>query len=194
MIHHLNGRLTEKSPTYAIIECNGVGYFLHISLITSQRIGDSENCKLLVHEVIREDAHELYGFAEESEREAFRRLISVSGVGASTARMILSSLSTEELVSVVMQKDVDAFKRIKGIGAKTAQRIIVDLHDKFPGEMGTLEKVVPGGNTLKTEALTALSSLGFDKTKANKTLDSILKTEADSISVEELIKLALKKL
>ncbi|MCH2198309.1 MAG: Holliday junction branch migration protein RuvA [Flavobacteriales bacterium] len=194
MIHHLRGRLTEKTPTHAIIECGGVGYLLHITLNTAQRLPNDESCMLLVHEVIREDAHELYGFLEEGEREAFRRLVSVSGVGANTARMILSSLTPADLVNVILSKDVDSLKGIKGIGAKTAQRIIVDLHDKFPaGDLG-IEKIAPGDNTVKIEALTALSSLGFDRTKAEKTLDKILKTEGSSISVEELIKLALKQL
>lgn len=193
MIHHINGRLIEKSPTHCIIECNGVGYFLHVSLYTASRVQD-ENCKLLVHEVIREDAHELFGFIDAGEREAFRKLLSVSGVGASTARMILSSLEPNELVGVILSKDVDTFKNIKGIGAKTAQRIIVDLHDKFSGDDSIAEKVVSGGNSVKIEALSALSSLGFDKTKASKTLDIILKTEGTAISVEELIKKALKQL
>ena len=161
MIHHINGRLIEKSPTHCIIECGGVGYFLHVSLYTASRVQD-ENCKLLVHEVIREDAHELFGFIDAGEREAFRKLLSVSGVGASTARMILSSLEPNELVSVILSKDVDTFKNIKGIGAKTAQRIIVDLHDKFSGDDSIAEKVVSGGNSVKLEALSALSSLGFD--------------------------------
>ena len=193
MIHHINGRLIEKSPTHCIIECNGVGYFLHVSLYTASRVQD-ENCKLLVHEVIREDAYELFGFIDAGEREAFRKLLSVSGVGASTARMILSSLEPNELVGVILSKDVDTFKNIKGIGAKTAQRIIVDLHDKFSGDDSIAEKVVSGGNSVKIEALSALSSLGFDKTKASKTLDIILKTEGTAISVEELIKKALKQL
>ncbi|MFT4682583.1 MAG: Holliday junction DNA helicase RuvA [Flavobacteriales bacterium] len=193
MIHHINGKLVEKSPTHCVIECGGVGYFLHISLYTASRIRD-EACKLLVHEVIREDVHELFGFIDAGEREAFRKLLSVSGVGASTARMILSSLEPSELVGVILSKDVDTFKNIKGIGAKTAQRIIVDLHDKFSGDDSIAEKVLPGGNSVRLEALSALSSLGFDKTKASKTLDIILKTEGTTISVEELIKKALKQL
>lgn len=193
MIHHINGKLIEKSPTHCVIECAGVGYYLHISLYTSSRITD-EACKVLVHEVIREDAHELFGFIDAGEREAFRKLLSVSGVGASTARMILSSLEPNELVGVILSKDVDTFKNIKGIGAKTAQRIIVDLHDKFSGDDSISEKVLPGGNSVRLEALSALSSLGFDKTKASKTLDIILKTEGTAISVEDLIKKALKQL
>lgn len=194
MIHHISGKLTEKSPTHAVIECSGVGYFLHITLTTSAKLPDDERCMLYVHEVIREDAHELYGFSERSEREAFRKLIAVSGVGAGTARMVLSSLSPEDLATAILSGDVNALKNIKGIGAKTAQRILVDLHDKFTLGEELSEKILPTGNTTQNEALSALSSLGFDKTKAQETLDRIVKTEGPDLSVEDLIRSALRQM
>lgn len=194
MINHLRGRITEKSLTHIVVECAGVGYFVHVSLNTTSKLSSEEAGYVLIHEVIREDAHELYGFADEGERQLFRKLISVSGVGANTARMILSSLSASDLVSAILSGDVSALQNVKGIGAKTAQRIIVDLHDKFSGDSDITEKLYVGGNTAIGEALSALSSLGFDKTKAQKTLDSIVKTEGTDISVEDLIKKALKQL
>jgi Holliday junction DNA helicase RuvA len=194
MIHHINGRLVEKSPTHAIIECGGVGYFLHISLTTFSKLPETEACKLYVHEIIREDAHELYGFSDPSEREAFRKLISVSGVGAGTARMVLSSLAPGELASAILGGDVDALKNIKGIGAKTVQRILVDLQGKFGADEDFVEKIIPLGNTAINEALTALSSLGFDRTKAHKTLDRILKAEGPDLPVEELIRQAFRQM
>lgn len=195
MIEYLQGRLAEKTPTYAIIDCGGVGYYVNISLNTFGLMGPEELCKLMIHEVIREDSRTLFGFAEEKERWVFRLLISVSGVGASTARVILSSMSPDEVASSIINGDVGAMKAVKGIGAKTAQRIIVDLHDKIQGGAGPeIEKVAVPGNTMKAEALSALSSLGFDKTKADKTLESILMQEGNNIAVEELIKLALKQL
>lgn len=180
--------------THIVVECAGVGYFVHVSLNTTSKLSSEEAGYVLIHEVIREDAHELYGFADEGERQLFRKLISVSGVGANTARMILSSLSASDLVSAILSGDVSALQNVKGIGAKTAQRIIVDLHDKFSGDSDITEKLYVGGNTAIGEALSALSSLGFDKTKAQKTLDSIVKTEGTDISVEDLIKKALKQL
>lgn len=195
MIHHLRGRLIEKSPTHAIVECNGVGYYVHISVNTFSKLPDEEACMLFTYQVIREDAHQLFGFAEEEERTIFTKLISVSGVGATTGRMIMSSLTPDEVKHAIFSKDVDTIKSIKGIGAKTAQRIIVDLHDKIQKEEGvSFEKVTVGGNSAKSEALTALSSLGFDKAKSEKTLDKILMQEGDTIALEELIKRALKQL
>ena len=145
--------------------------------------------------VIREDSHNLFGFADEDERDVFRKLISVSGVGATTGRMILSSLSPMEVKEAIFNQEVGLIQAVKGIGAKTAQRIIVDLQDKmFKGDSVDLEKVKMGGNTLKLEALSALSSLGFDKKKAEKTLDKLLTQESDNIGLEQLIKLALKQL
>jgi len=195
MIHHLSGRLIEKSPTHAIVECGGVGYFLHISLHTFSQIPDRENCTLFAHQVIRDDAHMLFGFYDKEEREVFLQLISVSGVGATTGRMILSSLSPTEVQHAIMDGDVGLIQKIKGIGAKTAQRIIVDLQDKI-GKTKTAdrEKLVVGGNSARSEALTALSSLGFDKKKTETTVDRILKQAEKELAVEDLIKSALKQL
>ncbi len=192
MIHHLNGRLIEKSPTHAVIECGGVGYFVNISLHTFSALGEDENVRLLTHLVVREDAHTLFGFHQEDERTVFLKLISVSGVGASTGRMIMSSMSPDEVKTAILGGDVKAIQSVKGIGAKTAQRIIVDLQDKIGEVAGGTEIIPLGGNTAKLEALSALSSLGFDKTKANKTLETILKQHGSDQSVEALIKMALK--
>ncbi len=195
MINHLSGKLIEKSPTHAIVECNGVGYKLHISVHTFSSLPDKENCKIFTHLAIREDAHTLYGFYSEEERTVFRKLISVSGVGANTGRMIMSSLSPDEVKHAILNGDSATIKRVKGIGAKTAQRIIIDLQDKIGKiDSGDFEKIQVASNTVKTEALSALFTLGFDKTKANKTLDKILMQEGNNIAVEELIKLALKQL
>ncbi|MFK7755794.1 MAG: Holliday junction branch migration protein RuvA [Flavobacteriales bacterium] len=194
MIEYLKGKLVEKSPTHAVIECNGVGYFLNISVTTFGGLSDDENGFLWIHFIVREDAQVLYGFAEKDERDVFRKLISVSGVGANTARMILSGMTPDEVRSTIQNQNADALKRIKGIGAKSAQRIIVDLHDKIAGVEKNLENVTLLGNSIKNDALVALSSLGFDKTKTDKTLDKIIKSEGSELSVEVLIKLALKQL
>lgn len=193
MITHIQGRLIEKNPAYAIIDCNGVGYYLNISLNTFSKIGTDEFCKLYTHLSIREDAHTLYGFADQEERNVFRLLISVSGVGASTARMILSSLSPAEVQQAIAASDVNTLKNIKGIGAKSAQRIIVDLKDKIGKEDILPDNVTISGNTIKNEALSALITLGFDKKKADKALDKSMK-EVGDVSVEELIKITLKSL
>lgn len=194
MIEYLKGKLIEKSPTHAIIECNGVGYFINISVNTFGLIPESESGLLWIHFIVREDAQILYGFADKDEREVFRKLISVSGVGANTARMILSGMNPDEVRHTILSQDADTLKRIKGIGAKSAQRIIVDLHDKISGTEKNLENVPIAGNSIKNDALIALSSLGFEKTKTDKTLDKIIKANGSMPSVEELIKLALKQL
>ena len=168
---------------------------VNISLNTFSKLGDNEAVRLYTQQIIREDSHTLYGFADEEERDVFRKLISVSGVGASTGRMILSSMSPGELKEAIYHQDVGPIKAVKGIGAKTAQRIIVDLHDKiFKADAVELEKVKVGSNTSKSEALSALASLGFEKSKAEKTLNKILMQEGENIALEELIKLALKQL
>lgn len=194
MIDHIEGKLIEKTPTYAVISCNGVGYMLNISLHTFSNMGDQEHCKLFAHLAIREDAHVLYGFINHSEREVFRKLISVSGVGANTARMILSSLSPEEVVQAVTQGDVPLLKGIKGIGEKSAQRIIVDLKGKLGKETLSPEFFVGQDNTVREEALSALLMLGFSKSPAEKALDKVLKTDGKDQSVEQLIKATLKNL
>jgi Holliday junction DNA helicase RuvA len=192
MYEYLIGKLTEKTPTYAVIDCNGVGYFLNISLTTFEQITNPEACKLYVHLAIREDAHTLYGFYTKGERETFRLLINVSGVGASTARMILSSLNTNEIVDAVMTNNVTTFKNVKGIGEKTAQRIIIDLKGKIDRENISGELFSVSHNTVRVEALTALTLLGFPKNISEKALDKVLKSNEEELSVEALIKLTLK--
>ena len=194
MIHHIEGKLIEKSPTHAILETNGIGYFLNISLITFSKLGTDENCKLYTHLSIKEDAHILYGFAEKSEREIFRQLISVNGVGASTARIMLSSMTAEEITTAIVTSDVNALKSIKGIGAKSAQRIIVDLKDKLGKIDGIEQNILTfANNTNRDEALSALLALGFIKNSVEKILNKVLKAQPD-LDVENLIKEALKNL
>ena len=194
MIHHIKGRLVEKAPTHAIIEANGVGYFLNISLITFSKLGNDENCTLYTHLSIKEDAHTLYGFFEKSEREIFRQLISVNGVGASTARVMLSRLTAEEITAAIVTGDVTTLKGIKGIGAKSAQRIIVDLKDKLGKVEGVEQNILTfANNTTRDEALSALLALGFTKNSVEKVLNKALKTQPE-LDVEDLIKEALKNL
>lgn len=193
MIAQIKGRLIEKTPTFVVIDCSGVGYQLNISLNTFSQLGDDELCMLYTHFVVREDAQLLYGFKEKSERELFRLLISVSGVGSSTAMMILSSLSPEETKSAIISGDVNTLKSVKGIGAKSAQRIIVDLKDKI-GKVENNDKISSfSNNTIKEEALSALVMLGFSKIPAEKALTKIFEQTSD-ITVEELIKRTLKNL
>ncbi|TXB67205.1 Holliday junction branch migration protein RuvA [Vicingus serpentipes] len=193
MIAQIKGRLVEKTPTYVVIDCNGVGYQLNISLNTFSKIGDNESCLLFTHFVVREDAQLLYGFKEKSERELFRLLISVSGVGSSTAMMILSSLSPDETKNAIMTSDVNTLKGVKGIGAKSAERIIVDLKDKIGKVENSDNLSIFSNNTIKDEALSALVMLGFSKGPAEKALTKIVSQTSD-ITVEELIKRTLKNL
>ncbi len=194
MIHHIKGRLVEKAPTHAVVEAGGVGYFLNISLITFSKLGNEENVTLFTHLSIKEDAHTLYGFAEKSEREIFRQLISVNGVGASTARVMLSSMTADEITSAIVTGDVNALKSIKGIGAKSAQRIIVDLKDKLGKVEGVEQNILTfANNTTRDEALSALLALGFTKNSVDKVLNKVLKAQPD-LDVEGLIKEALKNL
>jgi len=196
MITHLNGRLVEKSPTHLVLECAGVGYFLNISLNTYGLIKDQENCMVLTHLAVREDAHTLYGFFDQEERGLFRLLISVSGVGANTARMILSGFTPNELRNIIASGDDATLKRVKGIGAKSAQRIIIDLKDKVLKEIpeSSIKNLLVIDNTLKTEALTALLTLGFDKKRVESVLNKILEKQPAVETVEALIKDALKAL
>ncbi len=195
MINHIDGKLTEKTPTYAVIDCGGVGYLLNISLHTYSKIGDQERCRLLAHLSIREDAHVLFGFADEEERDLFRQLISVSGVGPSTARMILSSMNPTEIRGAIQTGNVAVLKGVKGIGEKSAQRIIVDLKGKLGKDFGEMPATVfAANNKMHEEALTALVMLGFARQAAEKAVDKALKTEGNVVSVEHLIKLALKNL
>ena len=193
MITQLAGQLIEKNPTNIIVDCGGVGYFVNISLHTFGLIKNEERVKIFTHLQVREDAHTLFGFAEKAEREVFRLLIGVSGIGASTARTMLSSLTPQQVTEAISQGDVATIQSVKGIGLKTAQRVIIDLKDKILNVVG-LDEVLPSqGNTQKEEALSALEVLGFNKKQAEKTLDKIFAAQPES-SVEQLIKLALKNL
>lgn len=193
MIAHLQGRLVEKLPTEVVIDCNGVGYQLNISLHTFSLLPDSENIKLFTLLLVKEDSHTLYGFAEKAERELFRLLISVSGVGAGTARIMLSSLVPEQIIQAIGSGDAGTIQSIKGIGAKTAQRVILDLKDKVLKLYDIEEVSVTGNNTNKDEALSALEVLGFNKKMAEKAVDKIVK-EMPAANVETIIKQALKNL
>ncbi|NJB81367.1 Holliday junction branch migration protein RuvA [Wenyingzhuangia aestuarii] len=193
MITHLKGKLVEKNPTYAIVECNGVGYFLNISLHTYSQIPDSELVTLYTQLIVKEDSHTLYGFTSTLEREIFKLLISVSGIGPSIARTMLSSLSTEEIQKALATENVAVIQSVKGIGAKTAQKVIIELKDKIVKTYDMEETSAFVNNSAKEEALSALEVLGFVKRQAEKVVTSILK-ETPDLSVEKLIKLALKKL
>ena len=193
MIAQIKGKLIDKTPTYVVIDCGGIGYEVKISLNTFSQIGEGETCLLYTHFVVREDAQLLYGFKETSERELFRLLISVSGVGSSTAMMILSSLSPSETKQAILNDDVNTLKSVKGIGAKSAERIIIDLRDKIGKVDSGATISLQSNNTVKDEALSALVMLGFGKNPAEKVLDKIVKT-GDDFTVEELIKRALKSL
>jgi len=193
MIDQLSGRLIEFSPAHAVIDCNGVGYYCHITLNTFSQLGSKDHVILKTHLAIREDAHVLYGFSEENERSMFRLLISVSGVGASTGRMILSALSPGEVAAAIANEDVVLLKSIKGIGAKSAQRIIIDLKDKIEKIGVSVDISKDSGNTIKNEALSALVVLGFDKKASDKILDKVMGEES-GLGVDEVIKRALKRL
>lgn len=194
MYSFISGTVVEKNPAFVVLDNQGVGYLINITLNTFTAIGEQERVKLFVHLAIREDAHLLYGFYTEQERSLFLQLITVSGVGCNTARLILSSMTVKEAVDAIVTNNIKMIQSVKGIGAKTAQRIIVDLHDKV-GKMdvGVSENSPAGYNTLKDEALSALMVLGFSKTGIEKTLDKLLK-EMTNPSVEDLIKEALRLL
>jgi len=191
MIAHIEGILESKTTSSVVIDVNGVGYMLNISLNTFESLPAKGKLRLYSHLIVREDAHILFGFAHEEERLMFKQLINVSGVGASTALMILSSMKPFEVITAVGQSDVNAFKSVKGIGLKSAQRIIVDLKGKLDKIETNNEFLSSEGNTYKNEALSALVVLGIDKKKASNTIDEILKNN-DVSSVEELIKMTLK--
>lgn len=193
MYEHIRGKITELTPASATIEANGIGYYINISLNSFSHLQNKEEGKLFLHLSIRDDAHVLYGFATTGEREMFRLLISVSGVGANTARMMLSSLPTAEVQKAICEGDVNTLKGIKGIGAKSAQRIIVDLKDKVESKLDNQEILTPLDNTLKNEALSALEVLGFAKKVSIKAVEKLISANPDS-TVEELIKQALKVL
>ncbi len=194
MYEFIQGKLVEKNPAYAVVEANGVGYLLNISIHTYSLLREDENCRLYTHLVVREDDMLLYGFADTGERELFRQLITVSGVGVNTARIILSSTAPGELVAAIASGDAPLLQRIKGIGAKTAQRIIIDLKDKVSREPFPHEKSGFMHNTKKEEALSGLIILGFPKMLADKALNKIIESEGTGLTVEQLIKHALKVL
>jgi Holliday junction DNA helicase RuvA len=191
MIEYIEGKVRTLTPTSLVLETAGIGYFINISLYTYSQIDGKENIKILIHEVIREDAHQLYGFAASNEREIFRMLLSVSGVGANTARMMLSSVEPSGIEKAILESDVNMLKGIKGIGAKTAQRIIIDLKDKIGKSSDDADLFAVRDNTIRDEAFTALVMLGFPKNAVAKALDKLLKDEKD-LSVEQIIKGALK--
>ncbi len=193
MITHLKGKLVEKNPTHVIIECAGVGYFVNISLNTFSNIKDQESISLFTHLLVKEDSHTLFGFAEKSEREIFRLLLSVSGIGSSTARIMLSSLSPAQIRDAIANGDVATIQGIKGIGAKTAQRVILDLRDKILKVYDIDEVSINSNNTCKEEALSALEVLGFMRRQAEKAVDKVINQDP-SLSAENIIKLALKNL
>lgn len=192
MYAYINGKITDKTPTYVVLDNNGIGYFLNITLNTFTAIGEKEDVRLFVHEQILEDAHNLFGFYTAKERDIFQMLITVSGVGCNTARLILSSLTVNELCNAIGNEDTRVIQGVKGIGAKTAQRITIDLKDKVKKFEYEAENVSPENNTIKNEALSALAILGFNKAAAGKVVDNLLKQ--GDYSVEALIKEALKVL
>ncbi|HHH50337.1 MAG TPA: Holliday junction branch migration protein RuvA, partial [Saprospiraceae bacterium] len=193
MISYLKGNITFKSPSYIIVETAGVGYKVNITLHTYSQIEQLEQIKILTYLHIKEDSHTLYGFAKNAERSLFKHLISVSGIGPNTARVLLSSMQPEEARQAIITENVLAFKKVKGIGPKTAKRIILDLKDKMIKESGDAPvSMSPQDNTFREEALSALVALGFVRIKVQKTLNSILKGQNNITSVEELIKIALK--
>jgi Holliday junction DNA helicase RuvA len=195
MIAFLRGKLIHKDPTFVIIEVNGVGYHVHVSLQTFSEIKDQENILLFTHLSIREDAHVLFGFSKEAEKKLFQLLISVNGVGPSTAIIMLSYMSIDELKSAIVHDDATTLQKIKGIGGKTAQRVIIELKDKLKKD--SLEEIIPSNtgvrhNTLRNEALSALITLGINKSAAEKSVDVVLKKSGNTITLEDLVKQALK--
>ncbi len=194
MIAFLKGKLVHKDPTYVVIDVNGVGYHVHISLQTFGEIKDQENILIFTHLTIREDAHILFGFSKEAEKKMFQLLISVNGVGPSTAIVMLSYMSIDELRAAIIHDDTVALQRIKGIGGKTAQRVIIELKDKLKKD--SYEEISSGtgvrNNTLRNEALSALVTLGIARNVAEKSVDMVLKKSGNTITLEDLVKQALK--
>ncbi len=192
MFEFIKGHLADITPTFAILENNGMGYHINISINTFSKLKKGQECQLFIHEIIREDTHLLFGFIDKHEREIFRLLISVNGVGANTARLILSSITTKEIISAISSNNVDVLKSVKGIGAKTAQRIIIDLKDKISdSDSAEISQIfgVPN-NSLHKDALSALQMLGFSKPAIEKVLKKVLKDNAN-LSLEEVVKLSL---
>jgi Holliday junction DNA helicase RuvA len=199
MYSYIEGRIVEKNPTYTVLDVGGIGYILHISLNTYSLLDGKKVVKLYTHHAIKNEATTpvgfvLYGFAEEKEKDLFRHLISVSRVGASTALLMLSSLTADEIYHAIVNQEYKVLESVKGIGAKAAQRIVVDLKDKLEKDVPVLEKITVKHNTNKVEALSALTMLGFNKSSAEKVIDKIIKESDHELSVEELIKTSLKVL
>src|SRR5210317_514383 len=193
MITQIIGRLVEKTPTQVVIDCNGVGYAVHISLHTFSQIGNDESIKLFTHLQIREDAHTLFGFHTPMERSVFLLLLSVSGIGASTARTMLSSLEPQQIQRAIISEDLNTIKSVKGIGLKTAQRVLIELKDKMMNLFEGEEIQAFSNNTIKEEALSALEVLGYSRKQSEKVIDNVIQSSPDS-TVEALIKAALNKL
>lgn len=193
MYDYLKGKLAEKTPTYVVVDVGGIGYMINISLTTYSKIKDQEDIKIFTYFAVREDAQILYGFADINERMIFEKLITVSGVGTNTARLILSSLTTEEAYDAIVQSKTNVLQGVKGIGGKTAQRIIIDLKDKLIKSGIEVEKIDETHNTIREEALSGLLVLGFAKSSAEKALDKVLKS-GDVSDVEGLIKESLKNM
>ncbi|MAD30525.1 MAG: Holliday junction branch migration protein RuvA [Flavobacteriaceae bacterium] len=193
MITQLIGRLVEKSPTEVVIDCNGVGYMVHISLYTFSQLSSDENIKLFTHLQVKEDSHTLFGFFTTIERAVFQQLISVSGIGASTARTMLSSLEPQQIQRAIISEDLVIIKSVKGIGLKTAQRVLIELKDKMLNLFDGEEIQAFSNNTIKEEALSALDVLGYSRKQSEKVIDNVIQSSPDS-SVEALIKAALNKL
>jgi Holliday junction DNA helicase RuvA len=193
MITQLRGRLLEKNPTHIVVDCNGVGYEINISLHTFSQLKDQEQITIFTHLQVKEDSHTLYGFMQKEERLVFRQLLSVSGIGANTARTMLSSLSPEQVIEAISTDDSVTIQSVKGIGKKTAQRVILDLKDKIQSSDVYAEIVSPSHNPYKEEALSALETLGYTRKQSGKIISKICNNNPNA-NVEEIIKLALKNL
>jgi Holliday junction DNA helicase RuvA len=197
MIHYIKGEITFKSPTFIVVETGGIGYKVNISLNTYAQIEKLERVKILTTFLVKEDSQTLFGFADDAERQLFSLLLSVSGVGPSTTQVMLSSMTPDEIKSAIIGEDVSAFKKVKGVGPKTAKRIILDLKDKILKDGGDVISLTPASavdNTMRNEALMALVGLGFSKIPAQKALNKILKEQKDISTVQDLIKAGLNAL
>jgi Holliday junction DNA helicase RuvA len=194
MFEYIDGKLTFKCPTYIVVETGGIGYHINISLNTYSCLGDAERCKVYTWLHIKEDAHTLYGFADEGERRLFLHLISVSGIGPNTGRMMLSSITPTEIQTAIVNGDLTLIQRIKGIGAKSAQRLVLELQDKLKKEGTGSLIAAPLNNTVREEALSALMMLGFTRQPAEKAIDAVVKNGGLDLTVEQMIKNALKNL
>lgn len=193
MYEFISGEIIEISPSYAIIEAAQIGYFINISMTTFEKINNEKSTKLFIHQVLREDTNALYGFADKKERDVFRHLISVSGIGANTARLMLSALKPNDIAKAITEGDVAVIKSVKGIGLKTAQRVIVDLKDKIGKVENSDSLPFAETNFVVDEALSALVMLGFNKKTAEKVIQKVLKTNSN-VSVEDLVKLGIKQM